>query len=193
MLSVRLDVPDQRVWTRFTAVVLCCAVLAAAAPAARGATVAQAFNRVRHARFHRTPLWPAYLPAKIANATWFVETIRGKGPYGHTPLSAPNGYEVYYSYHLMGGYGGGGFARTNEDGLNRLLRVAYIDREWPRYIHLGGRSVIKFRPGTTGTDWAFSGPGGIYVFRSNDFGGASQRTIGRMIRSMRPVTQLAPP
>ena len=160
---------------------------------AEAITEAQAFKAVRHANLRPTRLWPAYIPKKITTADWSIETIRGKGPYGRTPLSAPNGFELYYSYPFKGEFGGGGFARTNQQGLNRLLRVATEDGEPPSYMTLGGRTVIKFRPGTTSTSWAFSGPGGIYVLRSNDFGGPSQSVIGQMIRSVRPITKIKPP
>ena len=161
---------------------------------AAAATAARVFDKVRSAKLHPVPLWPSYLPAKIAGGDWWVETIRGRGRYGRTPISALNGFELYFSYPFEGEFGGGGFARTNRKGLNAILRSGRAHYQPPpRHIRLGGRRVIVVRPGDTGTAYAFSTHGGVYVYETKDFGGPSQRTIGRMIRSMRPMSHLRPP
>jgi hypothetical protein len=167
----------------------------APAPPTHTRTAAAAFSSVSRAHLHPTPLWPAYLPDRIKNGNWMVANLRGVQPYSAYPdntATGPSAFRVDYSYPFQDGFGGGGFSRTSQKGLNTVLRQARVNFA-PRHLRLGGRHVVEFRPGSTATYWAFSGPGGVYVFSSKDFGGPSAATIGRMIASMRPITQLRPP
>lgn len=173
---------------------------AAASSSPRMRTAAQAFRAVRRAHLLPVPLWPSELPPKVRNAKyWSVSNLGGRQPEPQYPDYFAYGrtaFEVGYAYpcHCSGGgYGNGSFSRTSRHGLRKLIQVARADREPPRHTTLGGRRVIEFRPGTTHTCWAFSASGGTYVFCSADFYGPSQRIIGTLIASMRPITSLQPP
>jgi hypothetical protein len=164
------------------------------APGVRAASLHSVFNRVAHASLRPTPLWPSYLPGKVARANWSVETLRGNGLYGRTPLSSANGFELYYSYPFKGEFGTGGLARTSQAGLKRLIESDRLhDQPRPHSIELGGRKVLKVYPEDTEVDYTFAAPGAVYVFESHYFGGPSARTVGQMIASMAPITELSVP
>jgi hypothetical protein len=145
---------------------------------------------VARARFHVRPLWPTYLPAVIRDGTWNVSNLRGRQPeprYPDVTASGSGAFRVDFGYPVQpGAFGGGEFARTSAKVLAPAILASRVNFP-PRHLKLGGRNVVEFRLHSTATQWAFSGPGGYYVFASKDFGGPSKRTIGRMIASLRPI------
>ena len=83
-------------------------------------------------------------------------------------------FRVDYSYNVTTGtFGSGGFSRTTAKALLPAIRASRINLT-PRHLKLGGRNVVKFRIGSTATQWAFTGPGGWYVFSSHDYYGPSE-------------------
>ena len=183
-------------------VALCTGLLVGIAGPARANTEAHAFTSVVRAHLHPVPLWPVFVPDRIGNGNWTVSNLRGVQPYPAYPdytASGPSAFAVFYSYraHIKGAcagcnFGGGGFSRTSRRGLDTELAFERRTGHTERHIRLGGRNVIAFSSDTRSM-WAFASPGGYYVFQSNDFGGPSARTVGRMIASMRPISHLSPP
>ncbi len=144
-------------------------------------------------RFRVPPLWPTYLPAEVRDGTWWVSDLRGVQQYPAYPDPTASGrmaFRVDYGYMVMpGASGGGAFSRTSPKALLPAIRASRVNFV-PRHLRLGSRDVVEFRLGSTATEWAFSGPGGYYVFTSKDYGGPSEATIGRIIASMRSIVQL---
>jgi hypothetical protein len=147
---------------------------------------------VASAKLRVVPLWPTYLPSRIRDGTWYVSDLRGVQRYPRYPDKTTSGrttFRVDYGYNVQPQFfGGGGFSRTSGHALLPAIRASRVNFT-PRHFRLGGRNVVEFRLGSTATEWAFPGPGGYYVFSSKDLGGPSQRAVGRMIASMRPITQ----
>jgi hypothetical protein len=156
-------------------------------------TPRDALRAVAAAKLQVVPLWPTYLPARVKHGTWSVSDLRGRQSdpsYPDRTASGPEAFRVDYGYPVdPGSFGGGEFSRTSSRAFKAALQASRINGP-PRYLRLGGRDVVQFRLGSTATEWAFSGPGGYYVFASKDFGGPSLHTIGRMIGSLHSINQL---
>jgi hypothetical protein len=144
------------------------------------------FKHLRRAHLRPAPLWPAYLPRQIRRGKWGV----------YVPARGPTAYSVYYVSRRFDpsgfGFDRGGFTRTTARAFHHQVRFSRRNCAPPRHVRLGGRRVIAFcYPSTLW--WGFLGRGGAYLFYTHVYHGVSRRTIGKMIASLRPITQLSPP
>jgi hypothetical protein len=155
--------------------------------------MADVFTRIAGANLRPVSLWPARIPPRLKVLKWTIYSLRGYAPYGRDELSVRNGFEVGWAWPVKGGCATGGFVRTNQRGLYRALGQTRSGLQPPaRYVTLGGRKVLEFRPDDTRTYYALGTGRGIYVFERHDGPSESLKSIASMIASLRPMSQISP-
>jgi hypothetical protein len=149
-------------------------------------TARAVFEHLLHAQLRPAPRWPAELPRQIRRGKWGV----------YVPARGPTAYSVDFLSRRFDpsgfGFDRGGFTRTTARAFHNQVRLSRRNCAPPRHVRLGGRRVIEFcYPSTLW--WGFLGRGGAYLFYTHVYHGVSRRAIGKMIASLRPITQVSPP